>query len=445
MNAQIKEGGGQFGPPQGILQLEMVVNATDKELLGNLKFCKSLGLPSVPLMEANKKTLAIVGSGPSLRDTWGFIPPDAEIMALNGAYKFLRSKGIVPTYFATLDSRQVNTNFLQDLHLDTTYLLASQCHPDMFLRLKGKVVGVFHLGTPTTKRIFSDEDLYLGGGGTIGLTSLGLAMAMGYRSVILYGFDSSFNDEVRHVVHQPQNDNQSIIDVWVQDRKYMTSHAMAAQTMDFFPFWAAIKRECPEFEIQLVGSGLFYDYIVTNNHPTSRERELGKYAEAYKQPDYGMTKERYDGIVRLISDIQGVSYLDVSTGRGETLEIARRHGFTVVSGTETVDALLNEHVEYGILPNLPVPDKSYDVVSLFEVIEHLVPADVEPTLLELTRIAKKHILISAAVAECWLGGVNLHPSARPLEQWQELFTKVWGSKVRRMHNLGGSPSWRVDL
>lgn len=445
MNAQVKDCGGQSGPPHGILQLEMVVNTTDKELLTNLKFCKSLGLPSLPLMEANKKTLAIVGSGPSLRDTWGLIPRDAEIMALNGAYKFLRTKGIIPTYFAMLDSRQVNVNFLQDLHPNSTYLLASQSHPDVFMRLKGRVVGVFHLSTPTTRRIFTDEDLYVGGGGTIGLTALGLAMAMGYRNVILYGYDSSFSGEERHVLHQPQNDSQSTLDVWVKDRKYTTSHAMAAQTMDFFPFWSAIKKECPEFEVHLIGNGLFYDYVVTNNGPMTREKELAKYAEAYLQPDYGMTKERYDGIVRLVSEVSGESYLDVSTGRGETLDIARKHGFGVVSGTETVDALLNEHVGFGVLPNLSIPDKAYDVVSLFEVIEHLVPDDVEASLYELTRIARRHIFISASVSECWLGGVNLHPSARPLDQWQELFTKVWGNKVRRMHNLGGSPSWRVDL
>jgi hypothetical protein len=137
--------------------------------------------------------------------------------------------------------------------------------------------------------------------------------------------------------------------------------------------------------------------------------------------------------------------LDVSTGRGETLEIARRCGFTVVSGTETVDALLNEHVSFGVLPDLSIPGKSYDVVSLFEVIEHLVPEDVEPALHELTRIAKKYVLISASVSECWIGGVNLHPSARPMEGWEALFSKVWGRKVRRVGNLGQSPVWRVDL
>lgn len=440
-----QECGGQSGPPLGLLQLELTVNATDSQLIRNLEYCKSLDIPEIQLMMPNKKTLAIVGSGPSLKETWKLIPPDAEIMALNGAYKFLRKQGLVPAYFAMLDARNVNTNFLEDLHQDTTYLIASQCQQAIFDTLSPFMVGMFHLGTPTTKKIFPNAECYVGGGGTIGLTAISLAVALGYRSVILYGLDSSFEGEQRHVQFQPQNANQPTIEVWVEDRKYVTTHAMAAQAQDFFPFWEAVQKEFPGFQLQVIGKGLFYDFVCTNNNPSTRERELSKYADAYKQPDYGMSKERYDGILRIVSDIKGVSYLDVSTGRGETLEIARKCGFNIVSGTETVDALLNEHVRFGILPALPIPDKYFDVVSLFEVIEHLVPGDIGPSLQELTRIAKKHILISAAVAQHWIGGVNLHPSARPVEQWDELFHQVWGDKVYRVGNLGSSPVWRVDL
>lgn len=437
--------GGICPPPLGILQLEMTVNTTDKALLENLNYCKSLNLPEVQLMIENDRTLAIVGSGPSLRDTYGLIPKDADVMALNGAYKFLRSKGVVPTYFAMLDSRDVNLNFFEYLHQDTTYLISSQCHKNVFSALMDYVVGVFHLGTPTTRSVFQDKELYVGGGGTIGMTAMSLALALGYKRVILYGYDSSFKEENLHAIYQPQNSDQEKIEVWVENRKYFTTLAMASQTMDFFPFLQAIRKVDPNFVIDLVGQGLFYDFVVTNNNPTSRERELGKYAEAYMDPDYGMTMQRAKGLTVLLSQLKHNStYLDVSTGRGEALNIGKQFGFKV-KGTETVEALCGPDVVKAVLPDLPFADKSFDVVSLIEVIEHLLPDDVIPALNELTRLAKNHILVSAAVTEHWFGGVNLHPSAKPVEEWDKLFHTIWGEKAYRVGSLGQSPVWRVDL
>jgi SAM-dependent methyltransferase len=438
---------GPEGNPPGlsVLQLEMHVNTTDRQLLTNLQNAKSLGLPELSVMAAHPGTLAIVGSGPSLRDTWRLIPPDCEVMALNGAYRFLRERGRTPEYFAMLDAREVNVNFLTDPAADSVFLLASQCHPSVFERLEGHHVTLFHLGTPTTRRVFPDADPYVGGGGTIGLSALGLAVALGYRTVILYGYDSSFDGEAHHAQSQPQNVGQSELDVWVQDRKYRTTHAMASQTMDFFPFYEAIRKFAPNFSVHLVGKGLFYDFVTTNNHPPSRERELAKYRKAYQHDDYRMNEGRRSALDQVLDDIRGESWLDVSTGRGELLELARQHGFSTVKGTETVPDLCGEHVTQAVLPEIPFPDHSFDVVSLIEVIEHLLPDDIRPALDELTRLARKHILISAAVYPHWYGGVNMHPSARPQEEWEALFREVWGDKVRRVGDLGLSPCWRVDL
>lgn len=448
MNAQLEDSGEQSGSPRlGLLQLEMRVNTTDKKLLQNLRHAKSLNLPKLRLGEPNDKVLYICGSGTSLRGSYLHIPGNADILALNGAYKYLRSVGLTPKYFAMLDSRDCNTNFFEDMSPETTYLLASQCHLSSFAEVVDfPKRGVFHLSTPTTQKIFPDEELYVGGGGTIGLTSLGLAISLGYRKVFLLGFDSSYSWGESHAVYQEQNKNDELIDVWVEDRKYMATRAMAAQTMDFFPFYSAIRQSYPDFEVNLIGNGLFYDFIRTNNNPTTRERELAKYALAYLEESYGMTQERKDGLDNLLKDlpVRG-SYLDVSTGRGETLALAEKHGFSRIQGTETVEGLLTSRVVRAILPNIPFGDKEFEVVSLIEVIEHLIQEDVEPALKELERLASNHILISASITDCWVGGVNLHPSARPVEQWEELFTRLWGSRVYRVGNLGSSPVWRVDL
>lgn len=445
-------------PTLGILNLEMLPNVSDTELLANLRAWKELKPATLRQSPAHNGVLAIVGSGPSLKRTAPGIPLDCDVMALNGAYKYLVDNGRVPTYFAMLDARACNANFLERPHPDTSaFFLASQTDPLASLYVSWGKKFVFHLGTPTTQKVFPDAEFYLGGGGTIGLTALGLAYCLGYRTVILYGMDSSFEGDARHVLHQPQNDNMAAIDVWVKDRKYTTTHAMAAQVADFFAFRDALLKIAPEFQIHIIGDGLFYDFVTTNNNPTTRDRELAKYVEAYRHEDYGMSEGRkaaLRGIVGMLTaevlperptKRRNNSWLDVSTGRGELLDLAASTGFTYVRGTETVAELCIDGVVPAILPTLPFGEKAFDVVSLIEVIEHLLPDDVLPSLHELTRVAKNHILISAAVTPHWYGGVNLHPSARPEAEWYELFRSVWGDKITKVQNLGQSPCWLVTL
>lgn len=440
-------------PTLGILNLEMLPNVSDTELLANLNAWKELKPVVLRQSPAHKGVLAIVGSGPSLRRTAPGIPHDCDVMALNGAYKYLVDHGRVPTYFAMLDARACNVNFLERPHNDTgAFLFASQTDPKVAQRVPPQKQFIFHLGTPTTQKVFPDAEFYLGGGGTIGLTALGLAYCLGYRTVILYGMDSSFEGDARHVLHQPQNDNMATIDVWVKDRKYTTTHAMASQVADFFAFRDALLKIAPEFQIHIIGSGLFYDFVTTNNNPTTRDRELAKYVEAYKHHEYGMSdgrKTALRGIVEGLAEQYRTrvthSWLDVSTGRGELQKIARDADFSPVAGTETVDELCVGETVRALLPALPFPDSSYDVVSLIEVIEHLLPDDVLPSLHELTRVARSHILISAAVTPHWYGGVNLHPSARSEAEWYELFRSVWGDKITKVQNLGQSPCWLVTL
>jgi hypothetical protein len=282
---------------------------------------------------------------------------------------------------------------------------------------------------------------------------MGVAAGLGYRKMLLLGYDSSYDEEGRaHAKHQPQNDTDTKIDVWVRDRRYWSTANLAQQVMDFRPWCKALEATFPGLEIHLAGRGMLYDHIVTGqSEAPTRESEVAKYAMAYEMDDYGMTPEREHGIKSLLATLPAdtaASLLDVGTGRGETLRLAREMNFSVARGTETVDALLGPDVMKGIFPDLPVPSAAYDVVTCFEVIEHLLRDDHLPALRELTRIARHHILISACTQDHWVSGTNLHPSAMPQAEWEALFRSVWGNKVRLVGNLsehGVSPVWRVDL
>ena len=104
----------------------------------------------------------------------------------------------------------------------------------------------------------------------------------------------------------------------------------------------------------------------------ARAIEIAKYEKCYADPAYRMMGARQALLVNLLGDGRGLSYLDVSCGRGESLIVARSAGFDVIVGTEAVDALIDgpDKVK-AVLPDLPFGDRSFDVVSCFDVMEHI--------------------------------------------------------------------------
>jgi hypothetical protein len=442
-----------------ILRVETTCNTSDRDLIRNLEATKARGANLVPFSSSPKsEPLFICGSGPSLLEYFKQArpyAPQAKVMALNGAYKALIEAGYAPPdYYCQLDARGVNVNFLEflgDREVSTTFLLASQCSPEMFKLTSGRDVQVFHLNTPTTHKVFPDEKVYFGGGSTVGLTAMGVAGFLGYRTLCLFGFDSSYARGKSHVVPQPQNEQQKTLDVWVHEREYLSTPTMAKQVEEFRPWLRALELVFPDIDVRLFGEGLFYDYILTGQQGSvSRETEAAKYVEMYKDPSYRMPPHRAEAILNILRDLPAGSLLDVGTGRGETLELARSCGFSPVAGTETVPELLQGPVVHGLLPNIPLPDRAADTVTCFEVIEHLLPVDVIPALRELERLADKRVVISAATRSDMRGGVELHPSWRTQREWEETFKFAWGTyaDIRLLGNLsscGLSPVYEYRL
>lgn len=153
-----------------------------------------------------------------------------------------------------------------------------------------------------------------------------------------------------------------------------------------------------------------------------------------------------DGRLRPMTDIlkryRG-SYLDVSTGRGELMRVAQTFGFRPVYGTEAVPELCNEYVLNATIDELPFPDRSFDVVSCIDVIEHILEPDIVPGLKELERVTKGTLLIAAADFPAYRNGINLHPSARPYREWDALFREVFTGTVEVVGITITSQVWGV--
>lgn len=179
-----------------------------------------------------------------------------------------------------------------------------------------------------------------------------------------------------------------------------------------------------------------------------RQHEIRRYEQAYEFPQYGMGQKRQLQAARILKDLPNGSLLDVGAGRGEGIEIARMSGHNPVMGIEPVPYLADgETILGGVATDIPFATESFDTVMCLDVLEHLIPEDVEPALIELRRVASKFVFLTASDQPHnfkHLG--DMHISKRPINEWQELFDKVFiGSEIKFLGKIGVSPGWLIRL
>lgn len=182
---------------------------------------------------------------------------------------------------------------------------------------------------------------------------------------------------------------------------------------------------------------------------SARLIEQAKYEKAYALPGYHMGDGRKADAIHDLAQLPRGSYLDVGCGRGEMLIEASRLGFAPVNGVEVVHALLGERIIFAEAHRLPFPDQSVDVVSLFDVIEHVPKGDDALICRELARVARRTVLITANNSPSHLpDGTELHINIRPFDEWERCF-REWFAPLRVVR-IGGvrhyprSPGWRAD-
>lgn len=175
-----------------------------------------------------------------------------------------------------------------------------------------------------------------------------------------------------------------------------------------------------------------------------RDEEVQQYAREYESPRYGMGPRRQADVGRIVDELDPGAYLDISTGRGEALTFARVAGHDPVMGTEAVEALCDgRRVVHALAHEIPFEDESFDHVTCFDVLEHLIEDDIRPCLAHMLRIARKTCTVSASARPSVFGGRDLHISKRPDAEWDALIKSVWGPSVEVIGKCGGSTCWQL--
>lgn len=176
----------------------------------------------------------------------------------------------------------------------------------------------------------------------------------------------------------------------------------------------------------------------------NRAAEFAKYEHCYATlPDYRMGEVRMRDAKKDVRDAFEAgcrSYLDIGCGRGEMLRYAENLGFTEVAGAEVVPELCGGDVfECPIHDLHKLPAQHFDLVTCFDVIEHVLPGDDSELLVQMGRIARKYIALTAnnRPSHDPTTGADLHINIKSYREW-DLF-------IREMLECSlFEPAWHVE-
>lgn len=183
-------------------QVEIVVQSTipPETVVENVEASFARNTPRfAKLPNLGKRTgpVAIVGGGPSLKHELGSLKRfPGPIISCGSVHDYLIEHDIPIAYHCACDPEPVNTRWLRTPSKAVTYLIASQCHPDLFKALEGYDVRLWHatvILAATAKPLcdFRGEPEIPGADFVVG-RAWPIAAVMGHKDVHFFGFDCSF-------------------------------------------------------------------------------------------------------------------------------------------------------------------------------------------------------------------------------------------------------------
>lgn len=137
---------------------------------------------------------------------------------------------------------------------------------------------------------------------------------------------------------------------------------------------------------------------------------------------------------KAIRDCGGNGVLEIGVGMGLTAWILRRWGLSVA--TLDFDPALSPTVA-GDLQAMPLSDDSFDTILIAEVLEHLPWDRFVPALIELRRVARKHVIVTLP---CPLAGIHLGINVPLLEP---IFLSM-GLRQLSKPRFDGQHYWELD-
>lgn len=164
--------------------------------------------------------VVLLGSGPSLADheadVRDLLFDGAKLVTCNGSYEWALAHNFRPSAQVILDARPENVRFLRPAIPQCAYLLASQCHADLWDAVADRPqVWIFHpVGEDQPSKDILDVYYQkrwslVQGGCTVITRALWLMRMQGYVRFELFGVDSCWRGDRHHAIDQPENDRDN--------------------------------------------------------------------------------------------------------------------------------------------------------------------------------------------------------------------------------------------
>jgi hypothetical protein len=211
---------------------------------------------------------------------------------MNNAWRTLVASGIIPDVHVMVDARAENAEFVKGAPKSMRFVVASQCHPDVFdaLEEQGSEIVIWHSGHTDNEKLLDilspwwDEGpkqkptMLVPGGSTVGLRSLWLAAYSGFRTIHMYGVDSCYDVEgAHHAYAQSLNDGETVVKVVRGHQEYHCAPWMCRQANEFVETWHDLRNYVDPFgkpapvTVHVKGRGLIPD-IARELRNEERER-----------------------------------------------------------------------------------------------------------------------------------------------------------------------------
>ena len=221
------------------------------------------GFPVCGIEEKHQGKIAIVGSGPSVRDLVPEISEFETIWGINGAYGYLVERGITPD-FVSVDPSEKMLVHLTDPQRASTFYLASVTHPKAFDALDGFNIKLWH---SMAEGLPDDCKPRVIGGTTCITRATCLARMLGWRDITFYGCESSYAEK-RNICGEP---DRTRINMKVGDEIFVTDMILAHQVSELVGLSEAIplKFRCGGLTEAMVNAPIqqLEDVVDDNENP----------------------------------------------------------------------------------------------------------------------------------------------------------------------------------
>ena len=155
------------------------------------------------------------------------------------------------------------------------------------------------------------------------------------------------------------------------------------------------------------------------------------YVKLYEQTNYGQAnhgQQAYD----IVQDLNPTSLLDIGTGGGQFCKWIYDNVCQEVYGLDFASKPTLEGPTWfdGYAHEIPLQDKSVDIVTSFDTFEHIPEQDIDKTFQEIKRVVKKYCVFNISShpsSKTGLDGEDLHPTLKP-QHW-------WNSKIKKIFNV----------